>query len=216
MALCHLFIQRIIARHAEKYSIHSAPRITYHAEGIRASNDEWQNKSKRGKGLALEFADSLCVILRYSLIGLFLICYITGWAMSLHVRRSPVRSLILRWAAVPLLIFGLIYASYCCFKNAGSGAWVTSFMMLVVASMIGAAAFSLWLQRGGGKELFYVPLAFAKFGWDEPNAVTLSVSELSSGDLDAPQAFLLSVLPAVLIFLAIILLLWESSRSVGS
>lgn len=86
-----------------------------------------------------------------------------------------------------------------------------AFLMTVGLSICGAILFSVWLQRGGGKEMLYVPIAFIKFGADNRTEVKQAVEELASGKPDFRRDFILSLLPALFAITTIILLIWETS-----
>ncbi len=163
----------------------------------------------------MEFSDSLCLVLRCGLVGLFFLYYGLALGLSVRLHRSQVRTLILRGAVVPILAVAAISATYIWFKTTEGYDASVAFLAMVAVSVAGAVAFSLWLQRGGGKQMLYVPVAFARFGWDEQEVVTYAVADLSAEEPRIGNALFLSVLPMLIMLLALLLVLWDTSRSVG-
>jgi hypothetical protein len=83
-------------------------------------------------------------------------------------------------------------------------------------SLVGAIIFSVWIHHAGGKELFYLPIAFSRYGFGARDEVTHIMVKEWSGELDPRRRILLAILPMLLVLLTIALLAWESSRWVTS
>ncbi len=161
-------------------------------------------------------SEKLSLILRCSLVGLFVVYYLVALGLSLRLAECPVRRLILRGAFIPALVVTMICGSMFWFRRAEGEAVLAAFGLVVGCSILGAIAFSLWLERFGGKQMLYVPIAFKRFGWDETEVVAYAVSDLSSEEPQFGSDLLLSYLPLALIALALALTVWDVSRSVGA
>ena len=163
----------------------------------------------------MEAADNLSLILRYTLIGLFFGYYGVALGLSIRLADCDVRKLILRGAYIPLLVAAMIAVSLMWFGRAEGQAVLTAFTVVVGCSVLGAIAFSLWLERAGGKQMLYVPIAFKRFGWHETEAVAYAVSDLSSDEPEFGSNLLLSYLPLAFVAFALALIVWDVSRWVG-
>jgi len=164
----------------------------------------------------MELADNLSLILRYTLIGLFFVYYGVALWLSIRLAHCPVRKMILRGAFIPPVVVAMIVCSLIWFHRAEGRAVLTAFSAVVASSILAAIAFSLWLERAGGKQMLYVPIAFWRFGWNQPEAAAYAVSDLSSEDPEFGSDLLLSYLPLVLIALTLALIVWDVSRGVGA
>ncbi len=164
----------------------------------------------------MDLADNLSLILRYTLIGLFFVYYGVALGLSIRLAKCPVRTLILRGAFIPVLVVVMIGCSLMWFHRAEGHAVLTAFGAVVVSSILGAIGFSLWLERLGGKQMLYVPIAFKRFGWHEDKAVAYAVSDLSSDEPQFGSELLLSYLPLALMALTLALIVWDISRGVGA
>lgn len=164
----------------------------------------------------MEFAESLSLALRWGLVGLFFVYYSVALGLSTRLRQSPARALILRGAVIPVLVAGLICVTYLWFHTARGREVSAAFFVVTAACVVGAIGFTLWLQRGGGKQMLYVPIAFARSGWAQQDEATYAVADLSSDEPRIGSSLLLSFLPAVIVLLTMLLVLWDTSRSVGS
>ncbi|MCL6519552.1 MAG: hypothetical protein K6T99_06930 [Armatimonadetes bacterium] len=164
----------------------------------------------------METTEALSPILRYGLIFLFLTYYIASWVLSTLIGECEVRRRILRWAYIPLVIVGIICGACFYFKCAQGPLVIKAFLITVGLCIGGAILFSIWLQHGGGREMLYVPIAFARFGINNRHEVTYAVADLASGKPDFRRDFILSLLPALFAIMTIILLIWETSRPLSS
>lgn len=163
----------------------------------------------------MEFADNLSLILRYILVGLFFLYYILGLVLSFRLPDCDVRRQILRGAHIPLLVMAMITCSLIWFHRAQGRDVPTAFAIVVGCSVLGAIAFSLWLDRVGGKQMLYVPIAFRRFGWHEAESAAYAVSDLSSDEPQFGSDLLLSYLPLAILGLTLALIVWDVSRGVG-
>ncbi len=164
----------------------------------------------------MELADNLSLILRYVLVVLFFVYYALGLVLSSRLPECDVRRQILRGAHIPLLVVVLIACSMIWFRHAKGPDVLTAFSAVVVCSILGAIAFSLWLERGGGRQMLYVPLAFRRFGWRDAESAAYAVADLSSDDPQYGSDLLLSYLPLVLMALTLALIVWDVSRGAGA
>lgn len=160
-------------------------------------------------------ADIFEKFLRYALIATFLGYYVLGWVLTARLAKCSVRTRILRWAFMPAVIVGAMCISCQLAKCTRGPNSASALIATLVIFFLGAILFSIWLERLGGRELLYVPIAFARFGNDGRNSVTRAVTELSSGKPDFKRDLILSLLPALFAILTIIFLIWETSRPLG-
>ena len=163
----------------------------------------------------MELADNLSLILRYVLVGLFVVYYGVALVLSIRLAECPARRLILRGAFIPAVVVVMIACALIWFQHAKGHAVLTSFGVVVGCSVLGAIAFSLWLERAGGKLMLYVPVAFKRFGWNETESAAYAVSDLSSDEPQFGSDLLLSYLPIALIALALALTVWDISHRAG-
>jgi len=161
-------------------------------------------------------SDTLEKLLRSGLIALFLGYYALGWVLTTRIAKCPIRTRVLRWAFIPLVIVAAMCVSCQLLKCARGPTSGSALLATLVVFLSGALLFSVWLERLGGRQLLYVPIAFAVFGARNIDEVTRAVVELSSGKPNLRRDLILSLLPALFAIMTIIFLIWATSRPLGS